>query len=110
MGDAQYMLGRSVQVCGLKKNTAKARALFSGSETGQPKRPVYDSVYVPRRGRAPGREIGAAKAFIWGMVSKINGYPDADSILEFNKMQLSNSVQAKATELARSCFDSGYTS
>jgi len=44
------------------------------------------------------------------MVSKINGYADADSILEFSKMQLSKSVQEKATELARSCFESGYTS
>jgi hypothetical protein len=42
------------------------------------------------------------------MVSKMNGYADADSLLEYSKMQLSRSVQAKAAELAQGCFDSEY--
>jgi TPR repeat protein len=112
MGDAQYMLGLIYyQGHGLKKNTAKAREHFLGAaKLGNPKGQFMTAFMFQGGEGHPAEKAEPLKAFIWGMVSKINGYQDADSILEFSKMQLSNSVQEKATELARSCLDSGYAS
>ena len=112
MGDAQYMLGLIYyQGHGLKKNTAKARDHFlAAAKLGNPKGQFMTAFMFQGGEGHPAEKAEPLKAFIWGMVSKINGYPDADSILEFSKMQLSNSVQEKAIELARSCLDSDYTS
>ena len=111
MGDSHYMLGLIYyEGHGLKKNTSKARRHFLEAATlGDPKGQFMTAFMFQGGEGHPAEKAEPLKAFIWGMVSKINGYPDADSILEFSKMQLSSSVQEKATELARSCFDSGYT-
>jgi TPR repeat protein len=111
MGDAQYMLGLIYyQGHGLKKNTARAREHFLEAATLGNSRGQFMTAFMFQGGEGhPAEKAEPLKAFIWGMVSKINGYPDADSILEFSKMQLSASVQEKATELARSCLESGYT-
>ena len=111
MGDSHYMLGLIYyEGHGLKKNTSKARRHFLEAATlGDPKGQFMTAFMFQGGEGHPAEKAEPLKAFIWGMVSKINGYPDADSILEFSKMQLSSSVQEKATELARRCFDSGYT-
>ena len=112
MGDAHYMLGLIYyQGHGLKKNTARALEHFLEAATlGNPKGQFMTAFMFQCGEWHPAEKAEPLKAFIWCMVSKINGYPDADSIFDFSKMQLSISVQEKATELARSCLESGYTS
>ena len=110
--DSHYMLGLIYyQGHGVKTNPARARVHFlDAAKLGSP-RGQFMTAFMFQGGEGhPAEKTEPLKAFIWGMVSKINGYSDADSILEFSKMQLSQSVQEKAIELAQNCFDSGYTS
>lgn len=110
--DSHYMLGLIYyQGHGVKTNPARAREHFlDAAKLGNPLGQFMTALMFQGGEGHPAEKTEPLKAFIWGMVSKINGYADADSILEFSKMQLSKSVQEKATELARSCFESGYTS
>lgn len=110
--DSHYMLGLIYyQGHGVKRNTARAREHFiDAAKLGSPQGQFMAAVMFQGGEGHPAEKTEPLKAFIWGMVSKMNGYADADSILEFSKMQLSNSVQNKATELAQNCLDSGYAS
>jgi TPR repeat protein len=96
---------------GVKTNPARARGHFlDAAKLGNPQGQFMTALMFQGGEGHPAEKTEPLKAFIWGMVSKMNGYSDADSILEFSKMQLSQSVQEKATELARSCFESDYAS
>jgi TPR repeat protein len=110
--DSHYMLGLIYyQGHGVKTNPARARGHFlDAAKLGNPQGQFMTALMFQGGEGHPAEKTEPLKAFIWGMVSKINGYSDADSILEFSKMQLSQSVQEKATELARSCFESDYAS
>lgn len=111
LSDSHYMLGLIYyQGHGLKKNTGRAREYFlDAAKLGNAKGQFMTAMMFQSGEGHPGEKSEPLKAFIWGMVSKINGYADADSILNFSKMQLSESVQDKAAQLARSCLDSSYT-
>ena len=110
--DSHYMLGLIYyQGHGVKTNPARARGHFlDAAKLGNPQGQFITALMFQGGEGHPAEKTEPLKAFIWGMVSKMNGYSDADSILEFSKMQLSQSVQEKATELARSCFESDYAS
>ncbi|NCF45528.1 MAG: hypothetical protein GWP70_12025 [Proteobacteria bacterium] len=110
LANSHYMLGLIYyQGHGLKKNLARARTHFlDAAKLGSPIGQFMTALMLQNGEGHPGDKTEPLKAFIWGMVSKMNGYADAESVLEYSKMQLSRSVQAKATELARSCFDSEY--
>jgi len=110
--DSHYMLGLIYyQGHGVKTNPARARMHFlDAAKLGSPQGQFMTAVMFQGGEGHPAEKTEPLKAFIWGTVSKINGYPDADSILDFSKMQLSPSVQEKAADLAQSCFESGYTS
>jgi len=49
------------------------------------------------------------KAFIWAHVAQRNGYNDAESVLSFSRMQITDTVQKKALELVSACIESSYT-
>ena len=49
------------------------------------------------------------KAFIWAHVAQRNGYNDAESVLSFSRMQITDTVQKKALELVSACIESNYT-
>lgn len=110
LANSHYMLGLIYyQGHGLKKNPARARTHFmDAAKLGSPIGQFMTALMLQNGEGHPGDKTEPLKAFIWGMVSKMNGYADADSLLEYSKMQLSRSVQAKAAELAQSCFDSEY--
>ena len=99
MGDSHYMLGLIYyEGHGLKKNTSKARRHFLEAATlGDPKGQFMTAFMFQGGEGQLAEKAEPLKAFIFGAWSaKINGYSDADSILEFSKMQLSSSVQEKA--------------
>ena len=110
LADAHYMLGLIYyQGHGLKLNHTLAKTHFlDAAKLGSPKGQFMVALMLQNGEGHPAAKTEPLKAFIWGTVSKINGYLDADSVLEFSKMQLSRSVQDKATELAQRCFDSEY--
>ena len=110
LADAHYMLGLIYyQGHGLKLNYTRAKTHFlDAAKLGSPKGQFMIALMLQNGEGHPAAKTEPLKAFIWGTVSKINGYPDADSVLEFSKMQLSQSVQDKAIELAQRCFDSEY--
>ena len=110
--DAHYMLGLIYyQGHGLKRNFDRAKVHFmDAAKLGSPMGQFMTALMLQNGEGHPAEKTEPLKAFIWGTVSEINGYPDADSILAFSKLQLSNSVQAKATELAEKCIESGYLS
>ena len=110
LADAHYMLGLIYyQGHGLKLNHARAKTHFlDAAKLGNPKGQFMVALMLQNGEGHPAAKTEPLKSFIWGMVSKINGYPDANSVLEFSKMQLSQSVQDKATALAQKCLDTGY--
>ena len=110
LADAHYMLGLIYyQGHGLKLNYTRAKTHFlDAAKLGSPKGQFMVALMLQNGEGHPAAKTEPLKSFIWGMVSKINGYPNADSVLEFSKMQLSQSVQDKATELAQKCLDTGY--
>jgi len=110
LADAHYMLGLIYyQGHGLKLNHTRAKTHFlDAAKLGNPKGQFMVALMLQNGEGHPAAKTEPLKSFIWGMVSKINGYPDANSVLEFSKMQLSQSVQDKATALAQKCLDTGY--
>tara|TARA_Y200000002_G_scaffold378536_1_gene386090 strand:+ start:1556 stop:2314 length:759 start_codon:yes stop_codon:yes gene_type:complete len=110
LADAHYMLGLIYyQGHGLQLNYTRAKTHFlDAAKLGSPKGQFMVALMLQNGEGHPAAKTEPLKSFIWGMVSKINGYPNADSVLEFSKMQLSQSVQDKATELAQNCLDTGY--
>ncbi|MEC8620983.1 MAG: tetratricopeptide repeat protein [Pseudomonadota bacterium] len=110
LADAHYMLGLIYyQGHGLKLNHTRAKTHFlDAAKLGNPKGQFMVALMLQNGEGHPAAKTEPLKSFIWGMVSKINGYPDANSVLEFSKMQLSQSVQDKAAELAQKCLDTGY--
>ena len=110
LADAHYMLGLIFyQGHGLQLNYTRAKTHFlDAAKLGSPKGQFMVALMLQNGEGHPAAKTEPLKSFIWGMVSKINGYPRADNVLEFSKMQLSRSVQDKATELAQKCFDSEY--
>jgi TPR repeat protein len=110
--ESHYMLGLIYyQGHGVKTNHSRAREHFLDSaRLGSPIGQFMTALLLQGGEGHPAEKPEPLKAFIWGMVSKMNGYPDADSILEFSKMQLSRSVQERATVLAQACVDSEYAS
>ena len=112
LADAHYMLGLIFyQGHGLQLNYTRAKTHFlDAAKLGSPKGQFMVALMLQNGEGHPAAKTEPLKSFIWGMVSKINGYPRADNVLEFSKMQLSQSVQVKATELAQKCLDTGYAS
>ena len=112
LADAHYMLGLIFyQGHGLQLNYTRAKTHFlDAAKLDSPKGQFMVALMLQNGEGHPAAKTEPLKSFIWGMVSKINGYPRADDVLEFSKMQLSQSVQDKATELARKCLDTGYAS
>ena len=110
LADAHYMLGLIYyQGHGLQLNYTRAKTHFlDAAKLDSPKGQFMVALMLQNGEGHPAAKTEPLKSFIWGMVSKINGYPRADSVLEFSKMQLSQSVQDKATELAQNCLDTGY--
>ena len=110
LADAHYMLGLIYyQGHGLKLNHGGAKKHFlDAAKLGNAKGQFMVALMLQNGEGHPAAKTEPLKSFIWGMVSKINGYPDANSVLEFSKMQLSQSVQDKATSLAQKCLDTSY--
>ena len=110
LADAHYMLGLIYyQGHGLQLNYTRAKTHFlDAAKLDSPKGQFMVALMLQNGEGHPAAKTEPLKSFIWGMVSKINGYPRADNVLEFSKMQLSQSVQDKATELAQNCLDTGY--
>ena len=107
---SEYMLGLIYyQGHGLMQNYPRAKTYFiraakNGNVMGQ-----FMLSFMLQVGEGhPDKEPEPLKAFIWSSIAIQNGYSEADSVLSFAKMQLTNSLQEKATEVANKCKASEY--
>lgn len=107
---SEYMLGLIYyQGLGLMQNYWRAKNYFvraakNGNVMGQ-----FMLSYMLQVGEGhPDREPEPLKAFIWSSIAIENGYSEADAVLSFAKMQLSDSLQRQASSVASKCKESDY--
>ena len=110
LGASEYMLGLIYyQGLGLMQNYWRAKNYFvraakNGNVMGQ-----FMLSYMLQVGEGhPDREPEPLKAFIWSSIAIENGYIEADAVLSFAKMQLSESLQRQASSVASKCKESDY--
>ena len=110
LGASEYMLGLIYyQGLGLMQNYWRAKNYFvraakNGNVMGQ-----FMLSYMLQVGEGhPDREPEPLKAFIWSSIAIENGYSEADAVLSFAKMQLSDSLQRQASGVASKCKESDY--
>ena len=110
LGASEYMLGLIYyQGLGLMQNYWRAKNYFvraakNGNVMGQ-----FMLSYMLQVGEGhPDREPEPLKAFIWSSIAIENGYSEADAVLSFAKMQLSDSLQRQASSVASKCKESDY--
>ncbi len=110
LGASEYMLGLIYyQGLGLMQNDRRAKSYFvkaakNGNVMGQ-----FMLSYMLQVGEGhPDKEPEPLKAFIWSSIAIENGYNEADSVLSFAKMQLTESLQKQASTIATRCKDSDY--
>ena len=110
LGASEYMLGLIYyQGLGLMQNYWRAKNYFvraakNGNVMGQ----VMLSYMLQVGEGHPDREPEPLKAFIWSSIAIENGYSEADAVLSFAKMQLSDSLQRQASGVASKCKESDY--
>ena len=109
--DSMYMLGLIYyQAHGVVQNVDRAMQHFvdaanHGSAKGQ-----FMASYLFLGGENhPNGDPEPVKAFIWAQVAKMNGYADAQTLIDFSRLQLNDSVEGRAIELAQNCYDSNYS-
>ena len=110
LGASEYMLGLIYyQGLGLMQNYRRAKSYFikaakNGNVMGQ-----FMLSFMLQVGEGhPDREPEPLKAFIWSSIAIENGYIEADSVLSFAKMQLTDALQRKASAVANTCKESDY--
>ena len=110
LGASEYMLGLIYyQGLGLMQNYWRAKNYFvraakNGNVMGQ-----FMLSFMLQVGEGhPDREPEPLKAFIWSSIAIENGYSEADAVLSFAKMQLSDSLQRQASGVASKCKESDY--
>ncbi len=110
LGASEYMLGLIYyQGLGLMQNYRRAKSYFvksakNGNVMGQ-----FMLSFMLQVGEGhPDKEPEPLKAFIWSSIAIQNGYTDADSVLSFAKMQLTDSLQRQASAVATKCKESDY--
>lgn len=108
--DAEYMLGLIYyQGHGVKKNPARAKMYFLNSASHDNAKGQFMAAFMFQAGEGHAEnKPEPVKAFIWGNVALRKGYSDAESILSFSRMQITESVQNKALELVSACIESNY--
>jgi TPR repeat protein len=108
--DSEYMLGLIYhQGHGVKKNLARAKDYFLEAATHDSTKGQFMLAFMFQAGEGhPADKSEPVKAFIWGNVAARNGYSDAEDILSFSRMQMTESVQSKALELVTTCLESKY--
>ena len=110
LGASEYMLGLIYyQGLGLMQNYRRAKSYFikaakNGNVMGQ-----FMLSFMLQVGEGhPDKEPEPLKAFIWSSIAIENGYIEADSVLSFAKMQLTDALQRKASSVANTCKESDY--
>jgi len=110
LGASEYMLGLIYyQGLGLMQNYRRAKSYFikaakNGNVMGQ-----FMLSFMLQVGEGhPDKEPEPLKAFIWSSIAIENGYIEADSVLSFAKMQLTDALQRKASAVANTCKESDY--
>lgn len=110
LGASEYMLGLIYyQGLGLMQNYRRAKGYFikaakNGNVMGQ-----FMLSFMLQVGEGhPDKEPEPLKAFIWSSIAIENGYIEADSVLSFAKMQLTDALQRKASSVANTCKESDY--
>ena len=110
LGASEYMLGLIYyQGLGLMQNYRRAKSYFikaakNGNVMGQ-----FMLSFMLQVGEGhPDKEPEPLKAFIWSSIAIANGYIEADSVLSFAKMQLTDALQRKASAVANTCKESDY--
>ena len=110
LGSSEYMLGLIYyQGLGLMQNYRRAKSYFikaakNGNVMGQ-----FMLSFMLQVGEGhPDKEPEPLKAFIWSSIAIENGYIEADSVLSFAKMQLTDALQRKASAVANTCKESDY--
>ena len=110
LGASEYMLGLIYyQGLGLMQNYRRAKSYFikaakNGNVMGQ-----FMLSFMLQVGEGhPDKEPEPLKAFIWSSIAIENGYIEADSVLSFAKMQLTDALQRKASAVADTCKESDY--
>ena len=97
------------QGLGLMQNYRRAKSYFikaakNGNVMGQ-----FMLSFMLQVGEGhPDKEPEPLKAFIWSSIAIENGYIEADSVLSFAKMQLTDALQRKASAVANTCKESDY--
>jgi len=110
LGASEYMLGLIYyQGLGLMQNYRRAKSYFvksakNGNVMGQ-----FMLSFMLQVGEGhPDKEPEPLKAFIWSSIAIQNGYSEADSVLSFAKMQLTEPLQRQASAVATKCKESDY--
>ena len=110
LGIAAYMMGLIFyKGHGVAINEPRAREWFleaasNGSPEGQ-----FMASYMFQAGEGhPKQESEPLKAYIWATVALKNGYAEAQSIIDFARIQFSDVLEVRAQELADRCLTSGY--
>ena len=108
--ESEYMLGLIYyQGHGVKKSPRRAKGFFLEAATHNGVNGQFMLAFMLQAGEGhPEDKSEPVKAFVWATVAQSNGYADAESILSFSRMQITDSVQAKALELANTCIESNY--
>lgn len=109
--DSAYMLGLIYyQGHGVRKSPRRAKEFFLQAASLNSSNGQFMSAFMFQAGEGhPEDKAEPVKAFIWAHVAQRNGYNDAESVLSFSRMQITDTVQKKALELVSACIESNYT-
>lgn len=110
LGASEYMLGLIYyQGHGLMQNYTRAKRYFIKAAKHENVMGQFMLSYMLQIGEGhPDKEPEPLKAFIWSSIAIKNGYTEANSILSFAKMQLTDELQRQAKAVAGKCIDSNY--
>ena len=108
--DSEYMLGLIYyQGHGIRKSPRRAKEFFLEAATHNSSNGQFMLSFMFQAGEGhPEDKAEPVKAFIWAHVAQRNGYNDAESVLSFSRMQVTETVQKKALELVSTCIESNY--
>ena len=108
--DSAYMLGLIYyQGHGVRKSPRRAKEFFLQAASLNSSNGQFMSAFMFQAGEGhPEDKAEPVKAFIWAHVAQRNGYNDAESVLSFSRMQITDTVQKKALELVSTCIESNY--
>jgi TPR repeat protein len=108
--DSEYMLGLIYyQGHGVRKSLLRAKGFFLEAATHNSSNAQFMLSFMFQTGEGHAEDKAEpVKAFIWAHVAQRNGYNDAESVLSFSRMQVTETVQKKALELVSACIESDY--